>query len=130
MDRIKEVRSAYHCIRTRSGTYLFVAQKLASLRAESDAAVERAEAAEAKNKTYEQQILGKDQEIASLQHKLSLTEADLEKTETKLLELKGAHEEGEGAKTTSETLTRKVQLLEEELDAAEKNAKETVEKCV
>lgn len=38
--------------------------------------------------------------------------------------------DGEQSKTTSEGLARKVQLLEEELDAAEKNLKETVDKCV
>jgi tropomyosin len=36
--------------------------------------------------------------------------------------------EGEHSKSTSDNLLRKVQLLEEELDAAEKNVKETVEK--
>ena len=38
--------------------------------------------------------------------------------------------EGEHSKSTSDSLLRKVQLLEEELDAAEKNVKETVEKWV
>jgi hypothetical protein len=38
--------------------------------------------------------------------------------------------EGEHSKSTSDNLLRKVQLLEEELDAAEKNVKETVEKWV
>lgn len=101
-----------------------------SLRLEADNAVTRAEEAEAKNKKYEQVILEKDQEITSLSHKLSLLDADLEKTEAKLAELKSAQEEGETSRTTNEGLNRKIQLLEEELDAAEKNVKETVEKCV
>ena len=45
-----------------------------------------------------------------------------------LADLKGASVEGESSKATSENLQRKVQLLEEELDAAEKNVKDTVEK--
>jgi tropomyosin len=90
--------------------------------------VDRAEAAEAKNKAYQQQILEKDAEITSLQHKLSILDADLEKVELKLSESKVAQEEGEHSKTTNEGLFRKVQLLEEELDAAEKNVKETMEK--
>ena len=39
-------------------------------------------------------------------------------------------DEGESSKQTNEGLLRKIQLLEEELDNAEKNARETVEKCV
>ena len=92
--------------------------------------MDRAEAAEAKNKAYEQQILEKDAEIKSLQHNLSILDANLEKAEAKLSESKAAQEEGEHSKTTNEGLIRKVQLLEEELDAAEKNVKETMEKSV
>jgi len=105
-----------------------IKEKLAQLRHEADAAIERAETAEAKNKKYEQEVLEKDQEIASLQHKLGLLEGELDKTETKLGELKHAAEDGDNSRSTSETLQRKVQLLEEELDASEKNVKETVEK--
>ena len=75
-------------------------------------------------------ILEKDQEITSLQHKLSILEADLEKTEMTLSELKSAHAVGETSRETNDNLNRKIQLLEEELDAAEKNVKETVEKSV
>ena len=46
------------------------------------------------------------------------------------MELKQAEAEGDASKTTNDALTRKIQLLEEELDAAEKNAKETMEKYV
>ena len=75
-------------------------------------------------------MLEKEQEVGSLQHRLSTLDGDLEKAEAKLAELKSAHEEGETSKTTNEGLVRKIQLLEEELDAAEKNVKETMEKCV
>lgn len=90
--------------------------------------MDRAEAAEQKNKKYEQLILEKDQEITSLNHKLSVLDADLEKAESKLSESKAAAADGEHNKSTNEGLLRKVQLLEEELDAAEKNVKETMEK--
>ena len=46
------------------------------------------------------------------------------------MELKQAEADGDASKTTNDALTRKIQLLEEELDAAEKNAKETMEKYV
>lgn len=105
-------------------------QKLNVLRLEADAAVDRAEAAEAKNKKLELELLARDQDITSLQHKLSLMDADLEKAEAKLADAKHAHEEGDSARSTAENLQRKIQILEEELDNAEKNLKETVEKFV
>lgn len=100
------------------------------MRVEADAAVERAEQAEAKNKKYEQQLLEKDQEITSLQHKLSVSEAELAQVEGDLKTAKEAQAQGEESKTDLEGHKRKIQLLEEELDAAEKNAKEVVEKYV
>lgn len=75
-----------------------------------------------------QTVLERDQEISSLQHKLQLAEADLEKAEDKVKELKGQADEGDAHKTTGENLSRKVQLLEEELDKAEKDLKDTTEK--
>ncbi|KAI0693172.1 tropomyosin [Cerioporus squamosus] len=93
-----------------------IKERLQSLRAEADNAVARAEEAEAKNKKYEQLLLEKDQEITSLQHKISVLDADLEKAEGKLADLKSAQEDA------------KIQLLEEELDAADKNLKEAMDK--
>lgn len=106
----------------------FVAQKLNALRVEADTAIARAEEAETKNKKFDQILLEKDQEITSLQHKLNVAEGQLETNESKLSELKNAQQDGEATRQTSDSLVRKVQLLEEELDAAEKNVKETVEK--
>jgi predicted nucleic acid-binding Zn-ribbon protein len=107
-----------------------VLQKMASLRAESDSAVERAEQAEAKNKKLEQLLLEKEQEITSLQHKLSLAETSLDKSEQQVADLKKSQAAGQNDAVTAEGLQRKVQLLEEELDNAEKNVKETMEKLV
>jgi len=98
------------------------------LRAEADVAVLRAEDAEAKVKKLEQTLLEKDNDITSLQHKLALADETNEKLEEQLGQYKSSSLEGESSRTTSENLTRKVQLLEEELDVAEKNVKETVEK--
>jgi tropomyosin len=75
-----------------------------------------------------QTLLERDQELASLQHKLQLAEDELEKAEAKVKELKTASDEGETHRTTGENLARKVQLLEEELDKAEKDLKDTTEK--
>jgi tropomyosin len=102
---------------------------MASIRAEADKATLRAEAAEEKFKELEQLSLGKDHDLLSLNHKLELATQELNNAEAELEKYKKASLEGEQSKTTSEGLVRKVQLLEEELDAAEKNVKETVEKC-
>ena len=59
-----------------------------------------------------------------------MLDGQLESAESKLADAKAAKEEGELSKTTNEGLQRKIQLLEDELDAAERNAKETMEKCV
>jgi septal ring factor EnvC (AmiA/AmiB activator) len=103
-------------------------QKLASLRAEADANAQRAEDAEAKVKRLEQDALQREQEIQSLQHKLTNLEADLDKSESKLAEAKVAHEEGRVHAESNEGLQRKIQLLEGELDIAEKNLRDTTEK--
>lgn len=105
-----------------------IKEKLAALRAEADTAVERAEAAEAKNKQLEQLLLGKDQEITSLNHRLNVLDGSLHDSEENLAKTKSALEDAEGSKAANESLTRKIELLEDELDTAEKNLKETVEK--
>ena len=99
------------------------------MRAEADKAILRAEEAEAKIKTLEEDSLGKDHIIASLTHKLQLAHDELEKIEAELKKRKQESLDDEQSKTAKDGLARKVELLEEELDAAEKNHKETVEKC-
>ena len=89
----------------------------------------RAEEAEGKIKTNEQEILRKDQEITSLQHRLKLAEQDLDNTEAKLKEAKGASAEHDASKSANEAQGRKIQLLEEELDRHEKSHGEAVERC-
>jgi tropomyosin, fungi type len=59
-------------------------KKLASLRAEADTAIERAEAAEAKNKKLEQMLLEKEQEIKSKDHRLDELERKSEETSGEL----------------------------------------------
>ncbi|GAA5933379.1 hypothetical protein JCM10213_001263 [Rhodosporidiobolus nylandii] len=70
----------------------------------------------------------KDQEIVSLQHKIANLEADLDKSEQKLSEAKGAKEDEESHRSANETLTRKISLLESELDNAEKQLRDTTDK--
>lgn len=97
-------------------------------RQEADAATERAEKAEAKLKTTEQELLNREQECQSLKHQLSVRDNELEDTESKLKEAKAAGMAGESNLASVNALQSKIQLLEEELDVAERNAKETMEK--
>ena len=124
----KDQRGSYYSTYLSVLTISIPFQKLNNLRLEADAAIERAEASEAKNKKLEQQLLEKEQEITSLTHRLAVADEQLEKVETTLAAAKAENVDNVGSKTTSEGLQRKIQLLEEELDAAEKNAKDTVEK--
>ena len=64
----------------------FLKQKLASLRAEADVAVSRAEAAELKVKQLEQAVLEKDQEIKSKDHRLDVLEGNYEEASKNLKE--------------------------------------------
>ena len=59
---------------------------------------------------------------------MSVRDADLEKAEAKLAESKAAAADGEHSRSTNDSLSRKILLLESELDTAEKNVKETVDK--
>lgn len=70
----------------------------------------------------------KDQEIVSLQHKVSNLETDVDKLEQKLGDAKVAKEEEESNRNTNDSLQRKIALLESELDNAEKNLRETTDK--
>lgn len=55
-------------------------------------------------------------------------ENDLEKTEGKLRDHKANAEEQDSSKSNVDALSRKISMLEEELDTAEKNLRETTEK--
>lgn len=70
----------------------------------------------------------KDQENASLQHKIATLEADLERAETTITESKSAKDDGETHRSVNENLNRKIALLEGELDVAEKSLRETTDK--
>ncbi|KAJ7199114.1 actin filament-coating protein tropomyosin [Mycena haematopus] len=105
-----------------------IREKMTQLRAEADAASARADEVEAKNKKLEQLLMEKEHELTSYNIKLEHLDAELAKAEHSIADSKADREAGETTKMTNEGLTRKIQLLEDELDAAEKNVKETVEK--
>jgi hypothetical protein len=103
---------------------------MAALRVEADDSAALAEELKTKNKTLEQENLAKEQEITSLSHKNQLLEAQVEKLEADIKEHKTKAEEGAGHLGTNESLTRKLQVLEEEAETADRNLRETNEKYV
>ena len=73
---------------------------------ETEAAQEKADEAHEKIKVLEQENLQKDQEIASLTHKNSLLDQEVEDLERKVTEAKGAAEEGAAHGSQNESLTK------------------------
>lgn len=79
-------------------------------------------------KKLEQELLNKEQENMALQRAKVKLEADLTQAEEKLEESKRSQEDGEHTRSTNDSLQRKVQLLEDELNTADQTLKDTVEK--
>lgn len=100
------------------------------LRLEADEASGKVEELQAKVKVLEQENLTKEQEITSLQHKNNLLEGEVEKLETASKDFKKAADEGQEHGTQNETLQRRLQLLEEEAEEADKTLREANEKYV
>lgn len=107
-----------------------VTQKMNQLRLEADESAAKVEEMQTKMKTLEQDNLAKEQEITSLQHKNGLLESEVEKLETAIKDFKQAAEDGTQHSTTNEALTRRLQLLEEEAEEADKTLREANEKYV
>lgn len=101
---------------------------MSSLRVEADEATAKSEELATKVKHLEQENLQKEQEITSLQHKNGILEAEIEKLEEGIKQAKTLAEEGGQHSTQNETLTRRLQLLEDEAEEADKNLRETNDK--
>lgn len=101
-----------------------------ALRMETDQAHTKNEELAARVKLLEQENLTKEQDIVSLTHQNTLLTKDLEKTEKTLAEAKSAADTGAAHGSEVDSLNRKLQLLEEEAEEADKNLRETNEKQV
>jgi tropomyosin len=101
-----------------------------SLRIEADEATAKVQELQDKVKTLEAENLAKEQEVTSLQHKNGLLEAEVEKLESNNKEIKATAEESTQHGRQNETLQRRLQLLEEEAEEADKNLRETNDKYV
>ena len=100
------------------------------LRAEADAATARAETAEDKVKKLEQLLLEKEQDNNSLRVRLERAEGEVDTTRSQLDQAKQYSLEGETSLKDASNKQKKIELLEEELDKAEQNLRETAEKYV
>ncbi|KAH6892018.1 tropomyosin [Thelonectria olida] len=107
-----------------------IKEKMNSLRLEADEAASKVEELQTKVKALEQENLSKEQEITSLQHKNNLLEGEVEKLETAIKDYKKSADEGQQHGTQNETLQRRLQLLEEEAEDADKTLREANEKYV
>jgi tropomyosin, fungi type len=100
------------------------------LRLEADEASGKVEELQSKVKVLEQENLSKEQEITSLQHKNGVLESEVEKLESSIKKYKDDADLGNQHGTRNEALTRKLQLLEEEAEGADKTLREANEKYV
>jgi tropomyosin len=99
-----------------------------SLRVEADESHAKSEELSTKVKTLEQQNLQQEQEITSLQHRNSLLESEVEKLEGNVKEHKEVAAESTHHSTQNETLTRRLQILEDEAEESDKSLREANEK--
>jgi tropomyosin len=105
-------------------------QKMNSLRIEADENMAKAEELKTKVKTLEQDNLQKEQEITSLTHRNQLLESEVEKLEGGIKEAKSQAGDAASHSTQNENLQRKLQVLEEEAETADKTLRETNEKYI
>ncbi|ORX82159.1 hypothetical protein K493DRAFT_292447 [Basidiobolus meristosporus CBS 931.73] len=103
-------------------------EKINALRAEVDTANARADEAESALKRLNDSQNDRDQEIIGLQNKIQLLEEELEKAEGRIHDAKVLKEEDEQNRNHGETLVKKINLLETQLETAENNLRETTEK--
>ncbi|KAL8987469.1 MAG: hypothetical protein Q9177_003318 [Variospora cf. flavescens] len=102
--------------------------RMQQLRVEADASSTKVEELTAKVKTLEQENLAKEQEITSLTHKNQVAEGQLEDLHGRHDDLKKQLDQAGGHGTQNEALQRRLQILEEEAEEADKNLRETNDK--
>lgn len=99
-----------------------------ALRVEADGTATENEEMKKKVKELEQKTLEQEHEIKSLTTKNGVLENEVEKLEGDKTNLKKENEDGAAHGTQNEALQRKLHVLEEEAEEADKNLRETNEK--
>ena len=100
------------------------------LQLDAEEATTKNEELTAKVKALEQENMAKEQEITSLTHRNQLLEGENEKLEARYKDAEKMRDEGSHHSSQNEALQRKLQLLEDEAEEADKNLRETHEKFV
>ncbi len=103
---------------------------MAALRQEQEESATKCEELQSKVKTLQQENLAKEQEIKSLSHNNQRLEGVVEKLEEDVQKHKDLVKEHSEHSNQNESLQRRLQLLEEEAEEADKNMRETNEKYV
>src|ERR1700709_1268345 len=103
---------------------------MAAIRTEADEAHASNEELKEKVKTLEAENLTKEQEIKSLNHKLTVLETRSDTLEEDVKKHKGLADNSASHSTQNESLTRRLQVLEDEAEQADRNLRETNEKHV
>ena len=103
-------------------------KKINLLNQKVDEANGRADEGQTKIKQLELENLAKEQEITSLNHRNKLLEDECNALNTTLKTAKESADQGHASSSEVESLRRKVQLLEDEAEEADKNQRETTEK--
>lgn len=103
-------------------------EKLNTLRIEAETATARAIDAEQQCKKLQEALQCKENEILSWQNKATLLTQELERAEERIVQVKVQRQENDAAQSQSESFTRKIALLENDLEVAQRNYKDCSEK--
>jgi predicted nucleic acid-binding Zn-ribbon protein len=103
---------------------------LEKLRIESEEATTRAEKAEADVKSLNEQLAKQETNVQNLNNKVKLLQGDLERSEQRAEQNKASKLENDKDGDVKDSLKRKVQMLEKQLEDKEVERKDAVEKYV
>ncbi|KAL2916428.1 tropomyosin-2 [Polyrhizophydium stewartii] len=105
------------------------AVKLEKLRVESDSNLSRAEKAEAEVKELKNELAKRETDVHNHLNKIQLLQMDLERAEKRADDNKLEKSKSDKDETLNEALQRKIQMLEQQLDAKEHDRKEAVDRA-
>ncbi|KAJ2743798.1 tropomyosin-2 [Coemansia sp. BCRC 34301] len=102
-------------------------EKIQALRAETEVANERADAAEDALKKLTDQQTEREQEFISLQNRIALLEAEADRRDNQLSEAKQIQKDSEASLNQSDVLAKKVDTLEDKLESTEIQLRDALE---
>ncbi|KAJ2582123.1 tropomyosin-2 [Coemansia sp. RSA 1836] len=102
-------------------------REIQALRAETEAANDRADAAEDALKKLDNQQTEREQEFISLQNRIALLEAEADRRDNQLSEAKQIQKDSEASLNQSDVLAKKVNTLEDKLEITETQLRDALE---